>query len=157
MVRAIYVSMNVNKLQKIIIYTDGGARGNPGPAAIGIIFKNQKGEVLKQYGERIGNTTNNVAEYEAVIFALKKAKQIFGKEKTKNSGIEIYVDSELIVKQLSGQYKVEEEHLQALFMQVWNLKFDFGSISFSHVPREKNKEADRMVNMALDKEQESLL
>ena len=146
-----------NKNEKLIIFTDGGARGNPGPAAIGIVFKNQKGEVLKQYGERIGNTTNNVAEYEAVIFALKKAKQIFGKEKTKNSDTEIYVDSELIARQLGGQYKIEEEHLQALFMKVWNLKFDFGSVSFFPVPREKNKEADRMVNIALDKEQKSLL
>jgi len=146
-----------NKNEKLIIFTDGGARGNPGPAAIGIVFKNQKGEVLKQYGERIGNTTNNVAEYEAIIFALKKAKQIFGKEKTKNSDVEIYVDSELIARQLGGQYKIEEEHLQALFMKVWNLKFDFGSVSFFPVPREKNKEADRMVNIALDKEQKSLL
>ena len=146
-----------NKNEKLIIFTDGGARGNPGPAAIGIVFKNQKGEVLKQYGERIGNTTNNVAEYEAIIFALKKAKQIFGKEKTKNSDVEIYVDSELIARQLGGQYKIEEEHLQALFMKVWNLKFDFGSVSFFPVQREKNKEADRMVNIALDKEQKSLL
>lgn len=142
---------------KLIIYTDGGARGNPGPAAIGIVFKNQKGDILKKYGERIGETTNNVAEYEAVIFSLKKAKQLFGKEKTKNTDVDIYVDSELVARQLNNQYKVEEERLQKLFMKVWNLKFDFGSVLFFSIPREKNREADKLVNEALDKEQKSLL
>jgi ribonuclease HI len=112
---------------------------------------------LKTYGERIGNTTNNIAEYEAVIFALKKAKALYGKEKTKKMTVDFRVDSELVARQLNGQYKVEEEHLQPLFMKVWNLKFDFGKLSFTSVPREQNKEADRLVNEALDKEQKSML
>lgn len=137
--------------EKIIIYTDGGSRGNPGEAAIGVVFKNETGETIKTYNETLGVTTNNIAEYAAVIMALQKAKQLFGKEKTKHMKIEIRMDSELVVKQLNGEYKIEHEDLQPLFLKIWNLKFDFGTITFQHVPREKNKEADRLVNEALDR------
>jgi ribonuclease HI len=129
---------------KLIISTDGGARGNPGPAAIGFIV----GE--KRYGEAIGHTTNNVAEYKAVIAALKKAKQLLGKTKAKGTDIELRLDSELIYKQVGGKYKILEPELQTLFIEVWNLLQDFKSVQFKKVPREENKEADKMVNQALD-------
>lgn len=130
---------------KIIIYTDGGARGNPGPAAIGVVVAG------KEYGEYLGEKTNNQAEYEAVIFALKKVKQLIGKAKAKKAEIEVRADSELIVKQLNGEYKIEEPDLQPLFLKVWNLRLDFGKIHFVHIPREQNRRADRMVNEVLDK------
>jgi len=135
---------------KLIIYTDGGSRGNPGPAALGIVIQDASGKTVKEYGEALGVRTNNEAEYEAVIFALKKVKALFGKEKTKNMQLDVRMDSELVMKQLTGKYKIEEEKLFPLFIKIWNLKMDFGAIMFTHVPREKNKEADRMVNEALD-------
>lgn len=137
--------MKINSSKsKIIVYTDGGSRGNPGPAAIGVIFDG------KEYGEFIGIKTNNQAEYEAIIFALKKIKQILGKEKAKGTKIEIRMDSELIVKQLNGQYKILEKELQPLFIEVWNLKLDFKDVLFVHVLREKNRAADRVVNKILN-------
>ena len=137
--------------QKIIIYTDGGARGNPGPAAIGAVIKDEKENLIKSYGEKIGEKTNNEAEYEAVIFALKKAKHLFGKEKIKNMNFEIRTDSELACRQLQGKYKIEEERLFPLFIKVRNLKIDFGGcdITFKEIPRSQNKEADRLVNEVL--------
>ena len=139
-------------MDKLIIYTDGGSRGNPGPSAIGVVFVDGKtGEVLKTYGERIGDGTNNKAEYKAVIFALKKAKALYGKEKMGDAHVEVRADSELLVRQLSGEYKLSTKHIQELFIEVWNLRLDFGKVTFVHVPREENKRADRMVNEALDK------
>ena len=143
---------------RIIIQTDGGSRGNPGPAAVGAIIS-QEGQILKKYGESIGQATNNQAEYQAVIFALKKVKLLFGKKKAKEMEIEIKVDSELIVKQLNHEYKIKEKDLQLLFIKIWNLILDFNSVSFKYVRREENKEADQMVNQALDNEdrEQSLL
>lgn len=129
---------------KLTIYTDGGARGNPGPAAIGVTVGNKK------YGERIGETTNNVAEYKALIFALKKAKQLLGKTAAKQTELEIRMDSELIYKQIRGEYKILEPELQALFIEVWNLKQDFKKTELRKIPREENREADKLVNQALD-------
>ena len=142
---------------KYILYTDGGSRGNPGEAAIGVVICNNNGEALKKYGEPIGQATNNEAEYQALIFAFKKMKQVFGKAKMAEAQIEVRMDSELIVKQLSHQYKIEEPNLQQLFLQVWNLMLDFGPIKFVAVPRERNKEADRLVNQALNNQQVNLL
>lgn len=141
---------------KFIIHTDGGSRGNPGSAALGVVICNEHGEALKKYGEPIGETTNNEAEYQAVIFALKKMKQVFGRAKMKVARLEIKMDSELIVKQLNHQYKIEEPNLQSLFLLVWNLILDFGAVKFVAVPRQQNKEADRLVNEALDKKQAGL-
>jgi len=138
--------------EKIIIYTDGGARGNPGPAAIGVVIKDGSGKPLKSYGEAIGKATNNEAEYSAVIFALQKIKAFLGKEKIKNIAVEINMDSEFVMRQLNGKYRIEEERLFPLFIKIWNLKMDFDKVMFQHVPREKNKEADRLVNEALDHE-----
>ena len=140
-------------MKKFIIYTDGGSRGNPGKAGIGVVICNEKDQEVKKYGEYIGdNLTNNDAEYSAVIFALKKFKALFGKKLAENTDIEIRVDSELVVKQLNGQYRLENPKIQQFFIEIWNLKFDFKSIKFKHIPRERNREADRLVNKALDAE-----
>ena len=129
---------------RIVIYTDGGARGNPGPAAIGVIIGGKK------YGEYVGETTNNVAEYKAIIFALKKANQLLSKKKARETELEVYLDSELVALQLNGSYKIKEENLQKLFVEAWNLRLDFKKVTFHHIPREKNKGADKLVNEALD-------
>lgn len=138
-------------MKKITIYTDGGSRGNPGSAAVGIVFYNEKGQSFKKYSQYLGeNLTNNEAEYSAVIFALKKFKQLFGKKIAKVSEVQIKSDSELLVKQLRGRYKIIEPRIQALFLTLWNLKLDFKKVKFSLIPRDKNKEADFLVNEALD-------
>lgn len=138
-------------MRKIIIYTDGGSRGNPGKAAIGVVFCNEKEQAIKKYGEYLGdNITNNEAEYQAVIFALKKFKSLFGKKIAEISEIEIKSDSELLVNQMNGKYKLEDEKIQKFFIQIWNLKIDFKEVKFKAIPREKNKEADKLVNEVLD-------
>lgn len=134
---------------KILIHTDGGARGNPGPAAIGVVIEG--GSVgKKEYGEYLGKATNNEAEYKAVIFALKKLKHLIGASESKSSNVEVVLDSELIERQLNGGYKIKEKNLQNYFIEVWNLKSDFGSVGFRHVRREENTDADRVVNQVLD-------
>jgi len=138
-------------MKKIIINTDGGSRGNPGPGAIGIIFSNEKGQSLKEYSEYLGdNFTNNEAEYRAVIFALQKFKALFGKKLAQNSEIELKSDSELLIKQLNGEYKILDPKIQSLFLKVWNLRLDFKKIKFTLISREKNKTADGLANKALD-------
>ncbi len=140
-------------MKKIIIYTDGGSRGNPGKAAIGVVFCNEKEQPIKKYGEYLGdNLTNNDAEYNAIIFALKKFKAFFGKAIAENSDVELRSDSELVVKQLNGEYKLSDPKIQQFFIEIWNLKMDFKSIKFKHIPRERNSEADRLVNEALDQQ-----
>ncbi len=135
---------------KIKIHTDGGARGNPGPAAIGVVIESSLGK--NEYGEYIGETTNNEAEYRAVIFALKKLKPLIGSNKCKESSVEFLLDSELVVKQLNKEYKLKDKNIQNFFIEIWNLTFDFGKVSFCHIPREENTEADRIVNQVLDRE-----
>jgi ribonuclease HI len=135
---------------KTIIYTDGGSRGNPGPAAIGVIFTDEKGKVIKEYGQKIGRATNNEAEYEAVIFALQKAKLLFGGKRVKAMEVEVRMDSEFVVKQLNGQYKILDRNIEQLFLKTWNLKIDFGKVVFKYIPRSENREADKLVNRALD-------
>jgi ribonuclease HI len=139
-------------MRKLIIYTDGGSRGNPGPAAIGIIICNEKDQKIKEYSEFLGKLTNNEAEYLAVIFALNKIKQLFGKKIAQRQELEIRSDSQLLTKQLSGQYKILDPKIQELFLKVWNLRLDFKKVKFRLISREKNKEADKLVNEALDKE-----
>lgn len=147
-------------MNKLVVYTDGGARGNPGPAAIAAVVGTPSpstGHALatghkaeRHYSEAIGKTTNNVAEYKAVIFALKKAKQLLGAEASLETDVEIRSDSELIVSQVMGKYKVKDEELKPLFIDVWNLKQDFKEVRFVLIPREDNKAADKLVNQALD-------
>jgi ribonuclease HI len=129
---------------KLIIYTDGGSRGNPGPAAVGFLIGD------KSYGQAIGEATNNVAEYKAVIFALRKAKALLGSDKAKETELEIRSDSELLVNQMRGKYQVKEKELQPLFIEIWNLKQNFKNVDFILIPREENKEADKLVNQTLD-------
>ena len=139
-------------MKKIVIYIDGGSRGNPGPAAIGAVFCNEKRQVIKRYSQYLGRATNNEAEYKALIFALKKFKALFGKKLAKNSEIEVRSDSELLIKQLKGRYKILNKKIQPLFLDAWNLRLDFKKVRFRLIPRGKNEEADRLVNEVLDGE-----
>ena len=139
-------------MEKVIIYIDGGSRGNPGPSAFSVILCNGKGDILKKYSEYIGKATNNQAEYQGLIFALKKAKAYFGKEKIKKMEIELFSDSQLLVKQMNGEYKILDSKIQPLFLTAWNLKIDYKNIKIFFIAREKNKQADKLVNQALDAE-----
>jgi len=143
----------VKEIKKIVTYTDGGSRGNPGPAGVGVVIADEKGSAIKEYSKDIGTRTNNEAEYEAVILALQKVKHLFGKEKVKKMEIEMRMDSQLVARQLGGKYKIQEEKLFPLFIKIWNLRMDLGKISFTEIPREKNKEADRLANEAMDKKE----
>ena len=126
------------------LHTDGGARGNPGPAASGFVLK--KGNVVvAEEGHYLGETTNNVAEYTALLRGLEKARALQIDE------LDCFLDSELIVKQIKREYKVKQPHLAVLFVKVWNLTLQFKKITFTHIPRERNKEADRLVNAAIDR------
>lgn len=130
--------------KKTIIFTDGGARGNPGPAGIGVVMKDESGQITGEYNEYIGEATNNQAEYKAVILALDKAEEL-GLE-----DLEFYLDSKLVVEQLNQNYKVKEPELAKLFVKIWNKLQNFKKYSFAHVRREKNTEADAQVNIAID-------
>lgn len=129
----------------IITHTDGGARGNPGPAAIGVVLENESGEVVREFGRYIGETTNNQAEYQALLAALEEA------HKRKAEEVRCLLDSELVVKQLNREYKVKDKELAPLFIKIWNISQSFKKISFTHIPRERNKRADALVNLELDK------
>lgn len=137
-------------METITIFTDGGARGNPGPSAIGVQMVDAKGTVLLELSERIGNATNNFAEYQAVMRGLQAAKEHFGK-RTKNLQFELKLDSELVKKQLNGEYQIKEPGLVPHFIEIHNLRVSaFPNLTFIHIRREFNKEADRLVNEALD-------
>lgn len=140
---------------KFIIHTDGGSRGNPGLAAIGVTIE---GDTIgrKEYGEYIGIATNNEAEYKAVIFGLKKLKQLIGNAGAEKAIGVFYMDSELLVKQLNHEYKVKEENIQKLFLEAHNLRLDFSKTEFKHILRGKNTDADRLVNQVLDREANKL-
>lgn len=139
------------KNMKLIINTDGGARGNPGPAGIGAVIKDEQGNLLFEKGEYIGETTNNQAEYKALIMALQNASTILS-HKSEVLNLEIRMDSELIVKQITGEYKIKDPGLKILAAEVFGLLKNFGSYEFVHVRREFNSHADRLVNEALDSE-----
>ena len=130
--------------RKLTIYTDGGARGNPGPAGLGVVMY-ADGKIIKRHSRYLGKTTNNQAEYRAVIDALQHAQEMGAKE------IDLVMDSELIVKQLNREYRVKDKELGQLFVQVWNLTLGFSKFTVRHVRREHNKEADKMVNEAIDR------
>ncbi|PLX28657.1 ribonuclease H [Candidatus Parcubacteria bacterium] len=129
---------------KLTIYTDGGSRNNPGPAATGVVIKNEQHETIANYGEYLGEQTNNYAEYAAAISGLKKAKELGGTE------IELIVDSKLVCEQLNGNWKVKEPTLQKLFVEAWNALQEFKKTKILHTLREGNKEADAEVNKVLD-------
>ena len=130
---------------KLIAHTDGGARGNPGPAALGVYITDTAGQPVKEHGRYLGHATNNHAEYAAVIDALEHAKQLGADE------LDVFLDSELVVRQLAGQYRVKDPGLAQQYMRVHNLRLGFRKVTFTHVRRENNKEADRLVNQTLDR------
>ncbi|MDF1498228.1 MAG: ribonuclease HI family protein [Patescibacteria group bacterium] len=136
-------------MSKLIIFTDGGSRGNPGPAACGAVIKNEAGKIILKSSKYIGKATNNQAEYEALILVLEKVKEI-NKSKQTKVNIDCFLDSELVVKQLNREYKMKNEGLKPLFIKVNNLISEFNSVKFFHIPREKNKLADKLVNQELD-------
>lgn len=131
-------------MDSVIIHTDGGARGNPGPAGIGVVFFGQDRKIIREFKAYIGEATNNVAEYKALVLALEQAHKFGFKD------LQVNMDSELIVRQMQGVYKIKEPALQVLAKQVLALTNHFNKISYRHVAREKNKEADRLVNQAID-------
>lgn len=149
--------MNVKTINKIVTYTDGASRGNPGEASLGVVIEDAHGNMLKEYGEALGVKTNNEAEYEAIVVALKKVRALVGKAQSKNVSVEMRMDSKLAAEQLSGRYRLNSEKLYEPFIAIWNGKMDFKEVTFKHIPREKNKEADRLANEALDALQQKLL
>jgi ribonuclease HI len=129
---------------KAKLYTDGGSRGNPGPAAYGYVLEAEDGTVLAAHGKRIGVATNNVAEYSALIAGLEKALELAVPE------VEVISDSELLVKQMQGEYRVKNEALRELFAEASRLAGRLGAVSYRAVRREHNELADSLVNEALD-------
>jgi len=133
--------MNIDKL---IIYCDGGSRGNPGPAGLGVVIYDEDNNVIEEISEFLGVTTNNQAEYKGVLQAIKKAKELKAKE------LIFYLDSELIVKQMSGEYRVKNKDLLPLYNEIRKYILEFKKVEFNHVRREYNKEADALANKAMD-------
>ena len=129
---------------RVIVNVDGGARGNPGPAAVGAVVTDERGEVLAERGEYIGEATNNVAEYRAVQLGLRLARELGADE------VEVVNDSELVARQIGGQYKVKNAGLKPLFIETMAALRQFDRWSVRNVPREENARADELVNEALD-------
>ena len=139
-------------MQKIIIYTDGGARGNPGTAGAGAVLVGPDGKVAKEISKFLGRQTNNFAEYEAVVLALEETKRMFGSQKGKNTEVEVRMDSELVARQLLGVYQIKEPTLFPQYIRVHNLRVaHFPHMTFVHIRREENKDADRLANEAMDR------
>lgn len=130
---------------KLIIYTDGASRGNPGPASYGFVIK-ENNKILHQEGEYIGVATNNVAEYTAVLQALKYAQSLKNIEE-----VAVFADSKLVAQQLSGNFKIKAKHLKPIIEKIKILSLEMGGATFTHVPREQNVQADRLANLALDR------
>lgn len=131
-------------MERLLLYTDGGSRNNPGPAATGFVLKTEEGQVLEKGGRFLGQATNNEAEYQALIAGLKEAKKFAPQNLT------CFLDSSLVVNQLNGRFKIKEARLRELIFEVKTLEQEFPSIRYQYVSREKNKEADAIVNQLLD-------
>lgn len=132
---------------KLTIYTDGASRGNPGKASFGYLIRDNEGEILMKKGEYIGIATNNVAEYTGVLESLKTAVVLKGKD---SATIDFYMDSKLVVEQLSGRYKIKNPNLLKIIIQIRELLNRFDKVEFTHIPRALNFEADELANIALD-------
>ena len=130
--------------RRLVIFTDGGARGNPGPGAAGAVIKDAGGEVLREISHYLGHVTNNQAEYQAVIDALEAAAAYAPDD------VRVFLDSELIAHQLNGRYKVRHPNMKPLYERVQRLVGQLHTVSFTHVPRARNAHADRLVNRAID-------
>jgi ribonuclease HI len=131
------------KIEKVVLYTDGASRGNPGPAAIGAVIRDVQGGILTRISRRIGKTTNNQAEYQAIIAALEEAKRLGA------ASVELRSDSELVVKQINGRYRVKNIALRPLYLRVGELLSSFQSYTAINISRYQNTEADRLCNAAL--------
>jgi ribonuclease HI len=142
-------------MSKLLINTDGGSRGNPGPAGIGVVFYDENEKEIHSYNKFIGSGTNNEAEYSAIIEALKLAKRSdwFNQNNGSRGEIICRLDSQLVVEQINGRYKVKQLHIQIFIDEIRELLREFDlKISFIHIRREQNKRADQLVNKALDEE-----
>ncbi len=135
--------INDMSVERALIAADGAARGNPGPAAIGATIKDERGKLIARISRRIGTATNNQAEYLALIAALERAISLGVKK------VDIYLDSELVVRQLNGKYRVKNTRLKSLFQEVKRLAGQLEAVTVTYVPRQQNTEADRLANMAL--------
>jgi len=131
-------------MSKLFVYCDGASRGNPGEAGIGYVIKDERGEVIKKVGDYIGRATNNAAEYTALKRALLDCLKLKGKE------VAVYSYSELMVKQLKGEYRVKNQGLIILYNEIMDLIQRFDTFNINHIPREKNKEADKLANLGID-------
>jgi len=130
---------------KLIINTDGGARGNPGPAGIGVVISNETGKVLEKHAKYLGETTNNQAEYRAVILGLQRAVALGA------TSVEVRADSELLIRQVNGEYRVKNPDLAQRFLELKNLETRLGGkVNYRHIRREQNKRADKLSNDAMD-------
>jgi len=132
------------KNKRIKIYVDGGSRGNPGPSGVGVVILDAGGKKLKEISKYIGKTTNNIAEYSALLYGLEEALILRIDE------IVVNLDSELVAKQLAGDYRVKDPELKPLFERAMNMLKSFKSFEIRHIEREKNKEADKLVNRAIN-------
>ncbi len=135
-------------MKHLEIYVDGASRGNPGPASYGVCIKNDPGETFIEFSEYIGETTNSVAEYQALIRALEEAKKLKAQE------LDIFTDSELVARQFNGIYKVKHEGLKEIMSKVRGLEKEFSRVTVRHIPRSShpgNKRADRLANIALNR------
>ena len=141
---SVYLLKDILSISKVIIYTDGAARGNPGPAAIGVIIKDAAGNTVATISRRLAATTNNQVEYRAIIAALEKAVSLGARQ------VALKSDSELVVKQINGLYKIKNTALRPLYQKVVELIGSLESFSISRIPREKNAAADALANKALD-------
>lgn len=131
-------------MKRMVIFTDGASRGNPGPAAIGVTIKDEQGRFITSISQRIGRATNNQAEYRAIIAALEEATRLDAKR------VDVKMDSELVVKQINGEYRVKKVTLKPLYQQVKQLQSSLESFTVTHIPRRQNIEADKLANKALD-------
>ncbi len=130
--------------RRLKIYIDGAARGNPGPAGIGVVIKDESGRTIKEYRKYLGRATNNVAEYNALVYALQEAHMLGAGE------VAVHMDSELVAKQLKGEFKVKNEKIRPLFEQAVHLINGLEKVKISHIDRSLNKEADRLANIAIN-------
>lgn len=132
---------------KLIVFTDGASRGNPGHSSYGYSISDKLGKLIYEEGKYIGVTTNNVAEYTAVLQAFKYIKHKYGKKEVE---IELCADSKLVVEQLSGRYKIKSAHLKSIIEQIKLIGSECYAVTYKHIPRIKNFTADRLANLALD-------